>query len=110
MAATFNEVIDILDKWQFFYGQRAGRELWMDKPTEIQEEGIANFNRDLETVRSFINMLRAGGVPRRTCDNCRHLTVINNGRIYAKCEKTGFTFLPFETDTREYFCAFYDGN
>lgn len=27
MPATFNEVIDILDKWQFFYGQRAGREL-----------------------------------------------------------------------------------
>lgn len=55
MAATFNEVIDILDKWQFFLGQRAGRELWMDKPTAIQEEDLANFNRDLETVRSFVN-------------------------------------------------------
>lgn len=56
MAATFNEVIDILDKWQFFYGQRAGRELWMDKPKEIQEEDLANFNRDLETVRSFVDL------------------------------------------------------
>ena len=47
MTATFNEVMDILDKWQFFLGQRAGRELWMDKPTKIQEEDLANFNRDL---------------------------------------------------------------
>lgn len=51
---TYNEISNILDKWQFFYGQRAGRELWMDKPTKIQEEDLANFNRDLETVRSFI--------------------------------------------------------
>lgn len=61
MSATFNEVVDILDKWQFFYGQRAGRELWMDKPTKIQEEDLANFNRDLETVRSFVNLLRSRG-------------------------------------------------
>lgn len=38
--STFNEVMDILDKWQFFYGQRAGRELWMDKPTKIQEKTL----------------------------------------------------------------------
>lgn len=60
-GTTFNEVIDILDKWQFFYGQRAGRELWIDKPKEIQEEDLANFNRDLETVRSFVNLLRSRG-------------------------------------------------
>lgn len=58
MVTTFNEVMDILDKWQFFLGQRAGRELWMDKPTKIQEEDLANFNRDLETVRSFVELLR----------------------------------------------------
>ncbi len=61
MAATFNEVMDILDKWQFFLGQRAGRELWMDKPTKIQEEDLANFNRDLEKVRSFVNSLISRG-------------------------------------------------
>ena len=55
---TFNEVMDILDKWQFFYGQIAGRELWMDKPKEIQDKDLANFIRDLETVRSFVNLLR----------------------------------------------------
>ena len=54
METTFDEVIDILDKWQFILGQRAGRELWVDKSSAVQEEDLANFNRDLETVKSFI--------------------------------------------------------
>ena len=58
MGTTFDEVMDILDKWGFILGQRAGRELWIDKPIKVQEEDLANFNRDLETVRSFINLLR----------------------------------------------------
>lgn len=41
-----DRAIEILDKWEFFYGQRAGRELWADKPTEVQDEDIANFCRD----------------------------------------------------------------
>lgn len=47
---TVERAIDILDKWEFFYGQRAGRELWADKPTEVQNEDIANFCRDLGLV------------------------------------------------------------
>lgn len=62
MGTTFVEIMDILDKWGFILGQRAGRELWNDKPTNIQDEDLANFNRDLETVRSFINLLRVGGL------------------------------------------------
>lgn len=58
MGVTFNEVIDILDKWDFMLGQRAGRELWTDKPVEVQDKDFADFNRDLETVRSFINLIR----------------------------------------------------
>ena len=40
------------------------------------------------------------------CNNCKHLTVINHKSIYARCEKTGYVFLPFATDTREHFCAY----
>lgn len=40
------------------------------------------------------------------CAECEHLTVINNNKIYAKCEKTGLEFLPFEIDTREHYCSF----
>jgi hypothetical protein len=50
-----NEVLDILDKWEFFYGQRAGRELWADKPSEVQDQDIADFNRDIQIVRSALS-------------------------------------------------------
>lgn len=45
---------EVLDKLQFFGGQRAGRELWNDKPREVQDEDIANFNRDIEYLRGVI--------------------------------------------------------
>ena len=47
-------VMDILDKVKFFQGQRAGRELWNDKPVEVQEEDLENFKRDINTIRSYI--------------------------------------------------------
>lgn len=48
------EVLEILDKIEFFQGQRAGRELWLDKPTEIQEEDLKNFNDDIQKIREYI--------------------------------------------------------
>lgn len=48
------EVLDILDKWEFFYGQRSGRELWNDKPIDVQNEGIENFNRDIQKIRDYV--------------------------------------------------------
>lgn len=55
---TIDRAIEILDKWEFFYGQRAGRELWADKPTEVQNEDIANFCRDLGLVREALERTR----------------------------------------------------
>ena len=105
MAATFNEVIDILDKWQFFLGQRAGRELWMDKPTAIQEEDLANFNRDLETVRSFVNLLRVKHSPnQKRCSDCKYLKVVNDNTTYAICQHNATIFKQFDIDTRTYYC------
>ena len=55
---TDNEIIkafDILDKLEFFGGQRAGRELWFNKPTDIQDKDIGCFLRDLDFIRQFIN-------------------------------------------------------
>ena len=49
-----NNVFGILDKMEFFQGQRAGRELWLDKPTEIQEEDLKNFNDDIQKIREYI--------------------------------------------------------
>lgn len=52
---------EILAMWEFFYGQRAGRELWADKPKEIQDKDIENFNRDMAVVRKALDDLRPKG-------------------------------------------------
>ena len=54
MAITKEQAIDILDKFDFFQGQRAGRELWNDKPFEVQEEDIKAFSRDVVELKTYI--------------------------------------------------------
>ena len=46
--------LDILDKMDFFQGQRAGRELWNEKPFEVQEQDIADFSQGIEFVKNII--------------------------------------------------------
>ena len=48
------KVFDILDKIEFFQGQRAGRELWNDKPKEMQDKDIADFIKDINYIRSYL--------------------------------------------------------
>ena len=48
------KVFDILDKMEFFQGQRAGRELWNDKPKEVQDKDIADFIKDINYIRSYL--------------------------------------------------------
>lgn len=52
--------LEILDKFQFFQGQRVGRELWNDKPTEIQNEDIKNFNKGIEFIRNVLKSTNSG--------------------------------------------------
>ena len=40
------------------------------------------------------------------CENCKHLRVWNQKDIYAFCPKTNIVFLPFEKDTRTFFCSY----
>ena len=46
--------LDILDKMDFFQGQRAGRELWFKKPFEVQEQDIADFSQGIDFVKNLI--------------------------------------------------------
>ena len=48
------KVFDILDKIEFFQGQRAGRELWNNKPKEIQDKDISDFIKDINYIRSYL--------------------------------------------------------
>nr|DAF99683.1 MAG TPA: baseplate protein [Siphoviridae sp. ctu1o13]DAG05444.1 MAG TPA: baseplate protein [Siphoviridae sp. ct1da40] len=40
------------------------------------------------------------------CKDCKHLCVWNRKDMYAFCPKTNIAFLPFELDTRTFFCGF----
>lgn len=45
-------------------------------------------------------------VPVTRCKDCKHLCVWNRKDIYAFCPKTNIAFLPFEQDTRTFFCGY----
>lgn len=51
---TKEQAIDILERFDFFQGQRAGRELWNDKPFEVQEKDIADFSRDCHLLMEYV--------------------------------------------------------
>lgn len=58
------KAIEILNKLSFFGGQRAGRELWNEKPRKIQDEDIASFNRDIEYLKGIIRKhMNNGWIP-----------------------------------------------
>lgn len=59
---TDNEIIkawDILCKFDFFGGQRAGRELWNEKPADIQDKDIETFSNDVAFLKDLINRQKA---------------------------------------------------
>ena len=45
-------------------------------------------------------------VPVVRCKDCKHLCVWNRKDMYAFCPKTNIAFLPFEQDTRTFFCGY----
>lgn len=51
---TKKEAIDIINKFEFFYGQRSGRELWLGKPEAIQELDLKNFRLDCAKLHDYI--------------------------------------------------------
>lgn len=54
---------------------------------------------------SAINKLRRRSKLIIRCKDCKHLCVWNRKDIYAFCPKTNIVFLPFDKDTRTFFCG-----
>ena len=54
-----DNIMEILDMLQFFGGQRAARELWADKPKDVQNADIESFNTNIETIREYIQQLES---------------------------------------------------
>lgn len=48
------QAIDIIEKFEFFQGQRAGRELWADKEHVVQEVDLANFRCDCQDLLEYL--------------------------------------------------------
>lgn len=54
-----------------------------------------------------VNPVRPADVaPVVRCKDCKHLRVWNQKNIYAFYPKTTIVFLPFEQDTRTFFCSY----
>ena len=56
--ADVEKVIDYLEQIRFF-NQRAGRELWNDKPTDIQNKDIENTDKKLSEAIQTIRELQS---------------------------------------------------
>ena len=54
---TKEKAIDIVRKFDFFYGYRAGRNLWFSKTMGAQEADCANFRRDCALLREFLEAI-----------------------------------------------------
>ena len=80
---------DILDKFEFF-NQRAGRELWSDKPKDIQDKDIENFSNYVKFLKDFINRQKAE-IERlnKEVDRLSQIVLYHDGHIAdAKAEAT----------------------
>ena len=78
--------LDRLNKFDFF-NQRAGRELWNDKPTDIQNEDIDNYSKDIEFLKLYINSQQAK-IEALTMDNERlQSDIVNANCNYEKIKE-----------------------
>lgn len=103
-------IIDILEKWSFFFGQRAGRELWGGKSKEVQDQDIADFNRDMDIVRSALRPItrkQVEGMRGEWIADGEKVPVDENGcpRDWAKCSVCGKHLIASEEyDCTGHFC------
>lgn len=80
---TKEQAIDILERFAMFQGQRAGRELWNDKPFNVQEKDIADFSRDIALLKEYIN----GSVPKSALEGLATVAQRNIDSANERAEK-----------------------
>ena len=85
-------IIDHLERILFF-NQRAGRELWFDKPKEVQDRDIENNERDLQETINYIrtNQRKHGKWEHDRCTECgKSLEDLFSGEFYYDDEEVKF--------------------
>lgn len=99
---TKDQAIDILDKIEFFQGQRAGRELWLEKSRSVQDDDLANFCANISKLKQYINnqLPQASEVRCAYCDSTannattkKHLYVCCCYRLH--CDKNKQTITQY---------------
>lgn len=102
---TDNDIIkafDILDKFEFFGGQRVRRLLWFNKPTDIQEKDIGGFNRDIDFLKAFINRQKAEIDELRKSEESAKQNAVNMARAMPNIAKA--TRIEAIKEFAEYLC------
>ena len=71
---TKEKALDILDRMDFFQGQRAGRELWNEKSRYVQERDLQIFREDISELKAYIfNVVPKSEVERLQKENAELL-------------------------------------
>ena len=70
----------------------------------MDEDELLHHSRPL--ALAYLALTEDASVPVVRCEDCKHLCVWNRKDIYAFCPKTNIAFLPFELDTRTFFCSY----
>jgi len=92
------KVIDGLERLQFF-NQRAGRELWADKPHDVQEKDIANADAVYADALELLNEQD------KTINTWHHLWDAPDGSFKARCSNCGFVHFFVQGHDAQYrFC------
>lgn len=68
-------------------------------------EKMKRTSRYFDVVFDIEEMPTVNAVEVVRCNDCKHLCVWNQKDIYAFCPKTNIVFLPFDKDTRTFFCS-----
>lgn len=89
MLNQFEKVFDILSRWDFFFGQRSGRELWADKTREMQDKDIIDFNQDMRMVQKWVreaaSLMGYEVVDKHTTTHEKtHADAIENARVHSE--------------------------
>ena len=69
----------------------------------MDEDELLHHSRPL--ALAYLALTEDAAVPVVRCKDCKHLCVWNRKDIYAFCPKTNIVFLPFDKDTRTFFCS-----
>lgn len=72
---------------------------------ELLEEQFGISDADILAKEEIRFAPTVDAVPVVRCKDCKHLCVWNRKDIYAFCPKTNIVFLPFDKDTRTFFCS-----